>query len=122
MQVDRFNADPLVSRSKMTVETAHALLTASDTIIANIEKINWPFLCIHGDADKLCDCKGARLLLERSSSSDKTVTVGRLLNLGDEFLHKVKVVKFSRSRSILDPTTEYKMNQMEREQNALQKS
>ncbi|XP_055353331.1 monoglyceride lipase-like [Paramacrobiotus metropolitanus] len=73
--VDRFNTDELIFRGKLSVETAHVLLCAADRIVDNMERITWPLLCIHGDTDRICDVRGAEVLLEKAASVDKTVSI-----------------------------------------------
>ena len=75
LQVERFNNDPLVYRDKVTLQTGRALLEYIDKIAENFGRITWPFLCIHGGGDKICDVQGAQDLLDKSSSSDKTLVV-----------------------------------------------
>lgn len=38
-------------------------------------KLTLPFLLLQGSADRLCDSKGAYLLMESSRSQDKTLKV-----------------------------------------------
>ena len=41
----------------------------------NLEKITFPFLLLHGSEDKICQLQGSTLMLEKSSSTDKTLKV-----------------------------------------------
>ncbi|GAU93708.1 hypothetical protein RvY_05604 [Ramazzottius varieornatus] len=72
--VERFNTDPLIFRDKVTIGTGYALLQAIEKLGPRIKDIRFPFLCIHGDADKMADVRGARLL-ENTPSTDKTISI-----------------------------------------------
>ena len=77
-QVEKFNTDPLIYRDKVTVGTGYALLQAIEKLGPRIGDIKFPFLCIHGEADKLADVHGAKLL-EDTPSTDKTISVSLFL-------------------------------------------
>ncbi|OQV23119.1 putative Monoglyceride lipase [Hypsibius exemplaris] len=73
--VERFNTDPLIFRGKISLRTGRALLAAVEKIEKNLPNITFPFLCIHGGGDRICSVQGAQALLDKSSSSDKTLSI-----------------------------------------------
>ena len=40
-----------------------------------LTEIQWPFLLIHGDVDKLTEISGSKLMQEKAASKDKTLKV-----------------------------------------------
>lgn len=46
-----------------------------DTIKEKQATIEWPFLALHGDEDKLCDVEGAIKFHELAKSTDKEIKV-----------------------------------------------
>lgn len=51
------------------------LLNAVSRVERAMPKLTLPFLLLQGSADRLCDSKGAYLLMESSRSQDKTLKV-----------------------------------------------
>lgn len=51
------------------------MFKAFDKIQASMAQIEWPFLTLHGDKDKLTDPSGSQLLYDKASSKDKTYKV-----------------------------------------------
>ena len=47
---------------------------AMENVKENIPKIEWPFIVLHGDADRLAMVEGSKLL-EKAASTDKTIKV-----------------------------------------------
>ena len=47
----------------------------------NIPSIEWPFLILHGEADKITKADGSVLFHEKTSSNDKTLKVNSRLNM-----------------------------------------
>ena len=47
---------------------------AMENIKENIPGIEWPFIVLHGDADRLTMVEGSKLL-EKAASTDKTIKV-----------------------------------------------
>ena len=51
-----------------------AMHDAMETVKENIPKFEWPFIVLHGDADRLAMVEGSKLL-EKAASEDKTIKV-----------------------------------------------
>lgn len=51
------------------------LLNAVSRVERALPKLTLPFLLLQGSADRLCDSKGAYLLMESAKSQDKTLKV-----------------------------------------------
>ncbi len=51
------------------------ILRSMANVEANLPKITWPFLLMHGSEDKICHPRGSQLLQEKAGSSDKTFKV-----------------------------------------------
>lgn len=51
------------------------LLNAVSRVERALSKLTLPFLLLQGSADRLCDSKGAYLLMESAKSQDKTLKV-----------------------------------------------
>lgn len=75
-QVEAYDTDELNFHGGMRVSFGMQLMGAAARIEREIPSINWPFLLLHGDADKLCDIRGSRMMHENAQSSDKKITVG----------------------------------------------
>lgn len=56
------------------------LLNAVTRVERALPKLTLPFLLLQGSADRLCDSKGAYLLMESSKSQDKTLKVSSCPN------------------------------------------
>lgn len=74
-QVDLYNSDPLVCRAGLKVCFGIQLLNAVARVERAMPRLTLPFLLLQGSADRLCDSKGAYLLMESSRSQDKTLKV-----------------------------------------------
>lgn len=85
MQVEAYDADELNYHGGMRVSFGMQLIEASNHIKRLIPDITWPFLLLHGDADKLCDIGGSQLMYDQAKSSDKTLKVG--VNLRSSAMH-----------------------------------
>lgn len=77
LQVEAYNADELNFHGGVRVSFGMQLMAAASRIEAEIPSIKWPFLLLHGDADKLCDMRGSTMMYENTPSSDKKIKVGR---------------------------------------------
>lgn len=75
LQVDLYNTDPLNCRAGMKVCFGMQLLNAVSRVERALPKLTLPFLLLQGSADRLCDSKGAYLLMESAKSQDKTLKV-----------------------------------------------
>ncbi|XP_066103477.1 monoglyceride lipase isoform X1 [Saccopteryx bilineata] len=74
-EVDLYNADPLICRAGLKVCFGMQLLNAVSRVERALPKLTLPFLLLQGSADRLCDSKGAYLLMESAKSQDKTLKV-----------------------------------------------
>uniref|UniRef100_A0A9L0TK56 Monoglyceride lipase n=1 Tax=Equus caballus TaxID=9796 RepID=A0A9L0TK56_HORSE len=74
-EVDLYNADPLICRAGLKVCFGIQLLNAVSRVERALPKLTLPFLLLQGSADRLCDSKGAYLLMESSKSQDKTLKI-----------------------------------------------
>ncbi|XP_062056079.1 monoglyceride lipase [Lepus europaeus] len=74
-EVDLYNADPLICRAGLKVCFGIQLLNAVSRVERALPKLTLPFLLLQGSADRLCDSKGAYLLMELAKSQDKTLKI-----------------------------------------------
>ncbi|EPQ08234.1 Monoglyceride lipase [Myotis brandtii] len=74
-EVDLYNTDPLICRAGMKVSFGMQLLNAVSRVERALPKLTLPFLLLQGSADRLCDSKGAYLLMESAKSQDKTLKI-----------------------------------------------
>ncbi|XP_040851248.1 monoglyceride lipase isoform X1 [Ochotona curzoniae] len=74
-EVDLYNADPLICRAGLKVCFGIQLLNAVSRVERALPKLTLPFLLLQGSADRLCDSKGAYLLMESAKSQDKTLKI-----------------------------------------------
>uniref|UniRef100_A0A671YTF0 Monoglyceride lipase n=1 Tax=Sparus aurata TaxID=8175 RepID=A0A671YTF0_SPAAU len=74
-QVEAYDTDELNFHGGMRVSFGMQLMGAAARIEREIPSISWPFLLLHGDADKLCDIRGSRMMHENAPSSDKKLKV-----------------------------------------------
>lgn len=72
-EVDLYDSDPLNCRAGLKVCFGIQLLNAVSRVERAMPKLTLPFLLLQGSADRLCDSKGAYLLMESSRSQDKTL-------------------------------------------------
>jgi len=70
--VDAYCNDPLVYRGGMRVRLAAETIATIKAIEEFTPSVQWPYLLMHGTADKLCAIDGARKFFANSSSPDKT--------------------------------------------------
>ena len=77
------NADDLVFRGRVPVQTAYLTLNAWQHFEPILHKVNIPFTVFHGTVDMLADVDGSRALYRQASSKDKQ------LNLLGGFKHEV---------------------------------
>ncbi|XP_029974387.1 monoglyceride lipase isoform X1 [Salarias fasciatus] len=74
-QVEAYENDELNFHGGLRVSFGMQLMSAASRIEKEIPTISWPFFLLHGDADRLCDIKGSRLMYENASSTDKKLKV-----------------------------------------------
>lgn len=72
-EVDRYNSDPLICHAGVKVCFGIQLLNAVSRVERAMPRLTLPILLLQGSADRLCDSKGAYLLMESSPSQDKTL-------------------------------------------------
>ncbi|XP_014887883.1 monoglyceride lipase isoform X2 [Poecilia latipinna] len=74
-QVEAYDNDELNYHGRLRVSFGIQLMAAAERIEREIPSISWPFLLLHGDADKLCDIRGSKMMFEKAPSSDKKLTI-----------------------------------------------
>ncbi|XP_057561610.1 monoglyceride lipase isoform X15 [Hippopotamus amphibius kiboko] len=74
-EVDNYNTDPLICRAGLKVCFGIQLLNAVSRVERALPKLTLPFLLLQGSADRLCDSRGAYLLMESAKSQDKTLKI-----------------------------------------------
>uniref|UniRef100_A0A8B9XCS3 Serine aminopeptidase S33 domain-containing protein n=1 Tax=Bos mutus grunniens TaxID=30521 RepID=A0A8B9XCS3_BOSMU len=75
LKVDIYNTDPLVCRAGLKVCFGNQLLNAVSRVERALPKLTLPFLLLQGSADRLCNSRGAYLLMESARSQDKTLKI-----------------------------------------------
>lgn len=73
-EVAALSTDPLGWKGGLKVRWAMAMHDAMETVKENIPKFEWPFIVLHGDADRLAMVEGSKLL-EKAASEDKTIKI-----------------------------------------------
>jgi acylglycerol lipase len=73
--VTAYANDPLVFHAKTPARLAAEMLKAMLRVTAEVGKITLPFIVVQGSEDKLVDPRGAQMLYDRASSTDKTIKV-----------------------------------------------
>lgn len=71
--VEAYNSDPLVFHGKTPARWAGESLKAMLYVTEHMHEINQPFIALQGEADKLADPTGAKMLYEKAGSADKTL-------------------------------------------------
>ncbi|KAL4630684.1 monoglyceride lipase-like isoform X1 [Arapaima gigas] len=74
-EVELYDTDELNHHGGLSVAFGMQLMGAAQRIEREMSAVSWPFLLLHGDADKLCDIRGSRMMLERAPSTDKHMKV-----------------------------------------------
>ncbi|XP_075882290.1 monoglyceride lipase isoform X2 [Nelusetta ayraudi] len=74
-QVEAYDNDELNYHGGMRVSFGVQLMGAVARIEKEIPSISWPFLLLHGDADRLCDIRGSMTMHQDSPSTDKKLKV-----------------------------------------------
>jgi acylglycerol lipase len=78
--------DPLVYQGSATAHMAAELVGAIQCIDATMENVRAPLLILHGKADQVTPPSGSKLLYDRASSVDKTITLYG--NMVHDLLHE----------------------------------
>lgn len=74
-EVKKYREDPLVYQENVPARTGAEVLGLMKYVQENASQFNRPLLVIHGDADRLTNPKGSKLLFEKASSQDKTLKI-----------------------------------------------
>ncbi|XP_064633081.1 monoglyceride lipase-like isoform X2 [Lineus longissimus] len=74
-RIKSYQNDPLVYHGYMKAKWGLCTLSCLQYIQAHLNTIEWPFLILHGDEDKLCSLEGSQVLYDRAASTDKTIKV-----------------------------------------------
>ncbi|MCJ8734805.1 hypothetical protein PDJAM_G00239570 [Pangasius djambal] len=74
-QVQSYESDELVYHGGLRISFGMQLMAASSRIETELPNISWPFLLLHGTADKLCDIRGSHLMYNQAKSTDKKIKV-----------------------------------------------
>ena len=74
-KVEAYRTDPLIWHGGVKLRFAVAFGDAMNEIKQQIPTIEWPFLVVHGEADKLTYIGGSKLLKESAKSQDKEIKV-----------------------------------------------
>ncbi|XP_063425360.1 monoglyceride lipase-like [Mytilus trossulus] len=92
--VKKYDDDPLVWHHGLKARWGVSFLKAMDTIKEKQSTVEWPFLALHGDEDKLCDVEGAIKFHELAKSTDKEIKIykGLYHQLHNELEEDKKVV------------------------------
>ncbi|CAJ0940631.1 unnamed protein product [Ranitomeya imitator] len=80
-----YATDPLVYHGGMKVSFGVQLLNATARVEKALPHFRLPLLLFHGTADKLCDIRGSRLMMDTIPSEDKTL---KIYDEGFHALHK----------------------------------
>eukprot|EP00744_Colponema_vietnamica_P015295 GILI01021444.1.p1 GENE.GILI01021444.1~~GILI01021444.1.p1 ORF type:complete len:320 (+),score=86.29 GILI01021444.1:52-960(+) len=67
--------DPLRYDGKVLARWGTEFIAATEQLQANYGVVNFPFLCVHGDRDTICNVEGSRQLHSGASSTDKKLIV-----------------------------------------------
>ena len=68
-------SDPLVCHGKITARLSAELVKTIWRVTAEANKITLPILILQGSEDKLVDPRGAQMLYDTVSSTDKTIKI-----------------------------------------------
>jgi alpha-beta hydrolase superfamily lysophospholipase len=66
--------DPLVPRSA-SLRLLHGFAQACQTCKANLDRLELPWLAIHGDADRVCPVSGSQRLIAGLAAADKQLVI-----------------------------------------------
>ncbi|EDV29042.1 uncharacterized protein TRIADDRAFT_52533 [Trichoplax adhaerens] len=71
-EVESYNTDPLVWHGGLRAHFCKEVYDAVCKITKISKSIEWPYLVMHGDQDKLCEISGSESFHNAARSSDKT--------------------------------------------------
>lgn len=80
---EAYDNDPLIYHGATKAKTAFEILRTMKYVQKRFEKIQIPFLVMHGTADKLSNPKGSQMLFDNAGSEDKSI------ELFDGFFHEI---------------------------------
>lgn len=73
-QLAILSKDPMSWKGGLKARWAMEIYDAMENVKENIPRIEWPFIVLHGDADRLTMVEGSKLL-EKAASTDKTIKI-----------------------------------------------
>lgn len=73
--VDKYFADPLVSKEKLSARFLVAMFSAMKEVKTNAGVIKLPLMVLHGGEDNMTDPEGSRLLYNRVCSNEKALKI-----------------------------------------------
>lgn len=73
--VKKYVEDPLVWHGGLKARWSVFMLNIMNEIQARFSEIKWPFLILHGTADRICSIEGSQLMCDGASSKDKTLKI-----------------------------------------------
>ena len=89
-KVEAYRTDPLVDHNSVKLRFVIVFGDTVEKIKQLIPSIQWPFLVIHGDDDKLTYLGGSQFLEREAKSEDKEIKVGVIYNLLEIFPERYK--------------------------------
>ena len=78
-KVEAYRTDPLVDHNGVKLRFVIVFSDTVEKIKQLIPSIQWPFLVIHGDDDKLTYIGGSQFLEKEAKSEDKEIKVGVII-------------------------------------------
>lgn len=70
-----YDMDPGCWHGSTRIRVAAEFIKASEWVMREMDKMSFPFLCIHSKDDTLCDLDGSKTLERKSISQDKTLKI-----------------------------------------------
>ena len=74
-KVEAYRTDPLIWHGAGKLGLSLAFSDAMDEVKQLIPAIQWPFLVVHGEADKISYISGSQILAKDAKSQDKEIKV-----------------------------------------------
>jgi acylglycerol lipase len=74
-EVEAYRTDPLVHHGKLPLRTVGEIAAATEAFPEQVPSLTLPLLLVHGSEDQLAPVQGSRMVHERASSEDNTLTV-----------------------------------------------
>jgi hypothetical protein len=79
--ISQFTSIDIIVAFSLSLRWGLCTLSCLQYIQEHIDTVEWPFIVLHGDADKLCALEGSQMLYDRAASTDKTIKVSCLVGL-----------------------------------------